>query len=267
MPKILDIHQYIYKKYESTFKHMISPLTDKLQIKGLSYARAYPNGKVIAQPILKSVFHEAWIETDYRKEPSFAYTNLIKLPKLICYHDLSEFLSNEDTEYSGIKETKAKGLYGLFYLKHNADGSITRLALHSTIPVNKLQGVYYSKTIEFDSCINMLDQYLFDEKQRHLDFDITKDIDPIQLQTSYNIDTTALTLTKSEAKCFKQLYTGTYEASQIAKNLSRSPRTIEHTIANLCYKLQCDSKMKLVVKISHMHDAMCYFLQKYGCYL
>lgn len=58
-----------------------------------------------------------------------------------------------------------------------------------------------------------------------------------------------------------------YEAREIATNLHRSPRTIEHTIANLCYKLKCDSKMKLVVKISHMHDAMCYFLQKYGCYI
>ena len=262
MPKILDVHQHYFNKHEHAFKRLLQPLSNSLNLLGASYTKVYPNDMVIDLPIIKHQIHEIWLMSEHTTEPAFSHKNLLQLPKIFCYYDLEMLLKNESNWLSTINNMTKTKASSLQCLKYNLDGSISRLSLIVNIPLTSSAIIFNSYYNMFDECIRKIEDYLFDECKRHyLNFDITEDINPLPLQTLSELETIAPKLAKAEIKCFKQIYCGIYEAKQIAHMLHRSPRTVENTIANLCHKLECNSKIELVVKISHMHDVMRHFMQ------
>ncbi|WP_162902326.1 helix-turn-helix transcriptional regulator [Facilibium subflavum] len=259
MPSIIDVHQLYFYQHERALQNIVSPFKQKLGFSGLSYTRVYHDNQVVDLPVIKHEIHELWLSKDYTKEPTFLYSNLLKLPKLFFYHELEHHLDKPDSSYQVLNSLKQSTYIVLFYLKYNEDGSISRLSFKfSSCDQNKHFCLHQTDCIE--SCMLAVENYLFNsEKKHYLSFDISTDISPLNLKQLYPPQA-GIKLTKAEISCFKQLYFGYYESREIAKRLNRSPRTVETTISNLCYKLYCKNKAELAAKITQMHESMRYFI-------
>ncbi|WP_192484576.1 MULTISPECIES: helix-turn-helix domain-containing protein [Cysteiniphilum] len=219
----------------------------------LMYTHTLRSGEAFIIPVIAHQLLDAWSHNSPQKAPFLSYKNQLLLPQNIIYQDTLAFIKDPTSKWSLLQLLEDNNMGACMHTKLNKDHSISKLFFSTENRKVLCAPSLYNDY--FNEIIREIQDRFCKYKSLWEDYRVSEAIDSIELDTEIlTLPSNGISLSKSETECFKEIYSGTYNAKEISLKLNRSPRTIEKIIANLSNKLNCKNKYELVVKVSQMDD-------------
>ncbi|MBK2123933.1 helix-turn-helix transcriptional regulator [Fangia hongkongensis] len=231
---------------------IVRELRQYLDLKGLILAWLWPNGRIIDIPIIPHEISEAWNSFDEKIfEPTYNYQNILYLASNQFSYQCILDSMDKDCAFPMKDQLNDIPDKASFYIRPMLDGSLIRLEMNASrvIPIT------YFIQQKLNCFIDTFLQYINDKNLLEY-YDFTGIVRPYSIAKvcqSYTPPSISLAL-KQFSRIKHQLILLIYHdircIKDIAKRLSRSPRTIEKHLDEMREVFACRTRYELYILIS-----------------